>query len=102
MITLLVATSTLALLALATAAVTLLLNVKMHARALPHAEMRREFEALAQQVSDLADFVEHKDRRERVRRLRAGREDEAPAAAPATPEQLKAALRLRAKQVIGR
>lgn len=101
MITLLVATSALAALALVTAWVTLLLNLKMHARALPHAEMRAEFEALSQEVSQLADFVEHKDRRERVRRLRAGRED-APAAQPTTPQELKAALRQRAAMLRGR
>jgi len=73
----------------------------MHARALPHAEMRREFEALALEVSTLADFVEHKDRRERVRRLRAGREDAAPAP-PASMAELKAQLRSRSQQQIGR
>lgn len=71
---LLVATSALAALALVTAVVTLVLNVRIFARLLPHAELRRDFEALSQQVSDLADFTERRERRERVRRLRDGRE----------------------------
>jgi hypothetical protein len=89
---LLVATSVLAVLALVTAVVTLMLNLRMHSRLLPHAEMRREFEALSQQVSDLADFTERRERRERVRKMRDGHEKDAPAA-PQSVAELKAQLR---------
>jgi len=61
----------------------------------PNAELQADLAAMYTQLADLSDFVQRKDTRERVRRLRDNREaakDGPPAPQPGTPE-FKAHLR---------